>query len=295
MICCVLAPLRLTCHPGQKFAKYKFNFLAWTDIQQHVCWSHSIWDSFETYGAFSWMRRTELTVENKSKQPSLLMTQYTSGRRGPFPVGCTKAADKHGETRLQMLSQGHTERIFCPYNSSLSKMCVLLTRNWGGGGNEAAEVRNPVWYLLMDRLSASFHLKHSSKYNVFTLGPSWQARWRHDELDPSEPQEWRHTQVFIKLTNLTAVSLWNPRVFPRSEVKVFHVDTGFLSAAALSAPDDHIYLSLYTFRSWCAPRHRQSNTKKQMKTRTHSTSNPLVHIRYAIFSSCSRPLFQMDD
>lgn len=31
--------------------------------------------------------RAELTVENKSKQPSLLMTQYTSGRRGPFPVG----------------------------------------------------------------------------------------------------------------------------------------------------------------------------------------------------------------
>lgn len=174
-------------------------------------------------------------------------------------------------------------------------MRVLLTRNWGGGGNEAAEGRNPVWYLLMDRLSASFYLKHSSKYNVFTLGPSWQAQWRHDEFDPSEPQEWRHTQVFIKLTNLTAVSLWNPRVSPRSDVKVFHVDTSFLSAAALSAPDDHIYLSLYTFRPWCAPRHRQSNTKKQMKTRTHSTSNPLVHIRYAIFSSCSPPLFQMDD
>lgn len=31
--------------------------------------------------------QAELTVENKSKQPSLLMTQYTSGRRGPFPVG----------------------------------------------------------------------------------------------------------------------------------------------------------------------------------------------------------------
>lgn len=66
------------------------------------------------------MRQTELTVENKSKQPSLLMTQYTSGRRGPFPVGCWKAANKDGETRSQMLLQGQTERIFCPYNISLS-------------------------------------------------------------------------------------------------------------------------------------------------------------------------------
>lgn len=28
-----------------------------------------------------------LTFENKSKQPKRLMTQYTSGRRGPFPLG----------------------------------------------------------------------------------------------------------------------------------------------------------------------------------------------------------------
>lgn len=44
-------------------------------------------------GTLGCMRQPELTVENKSKQPSLLMTQYTSGRRGPFPVGCWKAAD----------------------------------------------------------------------------------------------------------------------------------------------------------------------------------------------------------
>lgn len=69
---------------------------------------------------------------------------------------------------------------------------------------------------------------------------------------------------------MTADSLWNARVFLRSEVNVFHVDTSFLSAAALSAPDDHIYLSLYTFRPWCALRHRQSNTKKQMRAHTHT-------------------------
>lgn len=40
-----------------------------------------------------------LTVENKSKQPSLLMTQYTSGRRGPFPVGC-KRKEETGWTKL---------------------------------------------------------------------------------------------------------------------------------------------------------------------------------------------------
>lgn len=28
-----------------------------------------------------------LTLENKSKHPSRLMTQYTSGRRGPLPLG----------------------------------------------------------------------------------------------------------------------------------------------------------------------------------------------------------------
>lgn len=43
--------------------------------------------------------QAELTVENKSKQPSLLMTQYTSGRRGPFPVGC-KRKEQTGWTKL---------------------------------------------------------------------------------------------------------------------------------------------------------------------------------------------------
>lgn len=43
--------------------------------------------------------QAELTVENKSKQPSLLMTQYTSGRRGPFPVGC-KRKEETGWTKL---------------------------------------------------------------------------------------------------------------------------------------------------------------------------------------------------
>lgn len=75
---------------------------------------------------------------------------------------------------------------------------------------------------------------------------------------------------------MTAVSLWNSRVFLRSEVKVFHVDTSFLSVAALSSPDDHIYLPLYTFRPWCAPRHRQSNTKKQMKA--HTNTPPPIHL-----------------
>lgn len=45
------------------------------------------------------MGQAGLTVENKSKQPSLLMTQYTSGRRGPFPVGC-KGKEETGWTKL---------------------------------------------------------------------------------------------------------------------------------------------------------------------------------------------------
>lgn len=35
------------------------------------------------------MNKPELTLENRLKQPSRLMTQYTSGRRGPFPLGCS--------------------------------------------------------------------------------------------------------------------------------------------------------------------------------------------------------------
>lgn len=146
LLCVSATEINLSSWP--KVRKYKFNILAWTDIQQHVCWSHSIWDSFKTYGAFSWMRRTELTVENKSKQPSLLMTQYTSGRRGPFPVGCTKAADKHGETRLQMLSQGQTERIFCPVHITFHRnkcACRLQETGvvggwgkWGSGGQKSS-------------------------------------------------------------------------------------------------------------------------------------------------------------
>lgn len=76
---------------------------------------------------------------------------------------------------------------------------------------------------------------------------------------------------------MTAVNLRNSCVFLRSAVKVFHVDTSFLSAAALSAPDDHIYLSLYAFRPCCAAlRHRQSNTKKQMRAHTHTP--PPIHL-----------------
>lgn len=43
-------------------------------------------------GAVSWGKGREvsqspLTLENKPKQPRRLMTQYTSGNRGPFPLG----------------------------------------------------------------------------------------------------------------------------------------------------------------------------------------------------------------
>lgn len=43
-------------------------------------------------GAVRWgkgreVSRSPLTLENKPKQPSRLMTQYTSGSRGPFPLG----------------------------------------------------------------------------------------------------------------------------------------------------------------------------------------------------------------
>lgn len=52
------------------------------------------------------MGRAELTVENKSKQPSLLMTQYTSGSRGPFPFGCERKQQTCWTMALEDLIDG---------------------------------------------------------------------------------------------------------------------------------------------------------------------------------------------
>lgn len=68
-------------------------------------------------------------------------------------------------------------------------------------------------------------------------------------------------------------------------MKVFHVDKNFLNTGGLSAPADRIYLPLYTHRPLCASRLK---TLKHTDTNEHkhsTTANPLVHIRYTIFSS----------
>jgi len=50
------------------------------------------------------MNKPELTLENRLKQPSRLMTQYTSGRRGPFPLGYSG-----GEKITQAIKSSHEE------------------------------------------------------------------------------------------------------------------------------------------------------------------------------------------
>lgn len=74
-------------------------------------------------------------------------------------------------------------------------------------------------------------------------------------------------------------------------MKVFYVDTNFLNTGGFSAHADHIYLPLYTHRPLCASR---AQTLKHTVTNEHKlsrTSNPLVHIRYTIFSSCFSSAF----
>lgn len=73
-------------------------------------------------------------------------------------------------------------------------------------------------------------------------------------------------------------------------MKVFYVDTSFLNTGSLSAPADCIYLPLYTHTPLCASR----QTLKHTDTNEHKHSrnaNPLVHIRYTIFSSCFSSAF----
>lgn len=45
------------------------------------------------------VHQSPLTLENKPKQPRRLMTQYTSGNRGPFPLGW--AGTKRGQRETQ--------------------------------------------------------------------------------------------------------------------------------------------------------------------------------------------------
>lgn len=81
-----------------------------------------------------------------------------------------------------------------------------------------------------------------------------------------------------------------------SKVKVVHVDSSFLNTGGLSAPADSI-CPKSTHRALCASKdksHRRSQTLKHTDTNEHrhsTNTNPLVHIRYTIFSSCFSPAF----
>lgn len=81
------------------------------------------------------MGQAELTVENKSKQPSLLMTQYTSGRRGPFPVGC-KRKEQTGWTKLcnevRNLAEVRSEAAAASVNLRLCRRGGSLDETGGG-------------------------------------------------------------------------------------------------------------------------------------------------------------------
>lgn len=91
-------------------------------------------------------------------------------------------------------------------------------------------------------------------------------------------------KLFIYLATVFKSGLW-------SEVKDFYVDTNFLNTGGLSAPADRIYLPLYTHRPLRASR---PQTLKHTDTNEHKhsrTANPLVHIRYTIFSSCFSSAF----
>lgn len=46
--------------------------------------------------------QSPLTLENKPKQPRRLMTQYTSGNRGPFPLGWARTRRRR-ETQTQRM------------------------------------------------------------------------------------------------------------------------------------------------------------------------------------------------
>lgn len=43
--------------------------------------------------------QSPLTLENKPKQPRRLMTQYTSGNRGPFPLGWARTRRRETQTQ----------------------------------------------------------------------------------------------------------------------------------------------------------------------------------------------------
>lgn len=59
-------------------------------------------------GGVSWgeagrVTQSPLTLENKPKQPRRLMTQYTSGNRGPFPLGWAGTRRRRRETQTQRM------------------------------------------------------------------------------------------------------------------------------------------------------------------------------------------------
>lgn len=111
------------------------------------------------------MLKDQLTLENKSKQPRRLMTQYTSGRRGPFPLGC-----QFEKNEIWITFNSFSDRIiaFCIIVLPFFLKVVTLFSLWW----ETNYTRSPLflWQLLYNGDTPAFS---QVKPGTITTSASW--------------------------------------------------------------------------------------------------------------------------
>lgn len=91
------------------FSRLHSLFLPPAPSHIHRWFSHLSWLQILLWELSAGGRKEEgsqspLTLENKPKQPRRLMTQYTSGSRGPFPLGWAGAGGERHRHRECMIT-----------------------------------------------------------------------------------------------------------------------------------------------------------------------------------------------
>lgn len=77
----------------------------------HLSWLLILLRELSAGGKGREVSRSPLTLENKPKQPRRLMTQYTSGSRGPFPLGWVGTRQRR-ERQIQRMHDDHIWLLF---------------------------------------------------------------------------------------------------------------------------------------------------------------------------------------